>query len=98
MADESWRLPNLVQQLAATVQEPPSRYLLREQEHLGGHLAGTELPELIPAIDLGLLSASNNAEEATKLCSALQRWGLFQLLASYLFLFFLDKILNSSII
>ncbi|XP_044426878.1 codeine O-demethylase isoform X2 [Triticum aestivum] len=78
MADESWRLPNSVQQLAATVQEPPSRYLLREHEDLGGHLAGAELPELIPTIDLDLLSASNDAEEATKLRSALQSWGFFK--------------------
>uniref|UniRef100_M8BUF7 Protein SRG1 n=1 Tax=Aegilops tauschii TaxID=37682 RepID=M8BUF7_AEGTA len=78
MADESWRLPNSVQQLAATVQEPPSRYLLREHEGLDGHLAGAELPEQIPTIDLGLLSASNDAEEATKLRSALQSWGFFK--------------------
>lgn len=78
MADESWRLPNSVQQLASTVQEPPSRYLLREEEPLGRNLAGTEMPEPIPMIDLGLLSASNDADEAAKLRSALLTWGFFQ--------------------
>ncbi|CAM0913052.1 unnamed protein product [Alopecurus aequalis] len=78
MADESWRLPNSVQQLAANVQEPPNRYLLREEEPLGRNLAGTEMPEPIPTIDLGLLSASNDTEEAAKLRTALQTWGLFQ--------------------
>ncbi|XP_020170253.1 codeine O-demethylase-like [Aegilops tauschii subsp. strangulata] len=77
MADESWRLPNSVQQLAATVQERPSRYLLREHELLGGHRAGTELLELIPTVDLGLPSASNDVEEANKLRSALWSWGFF---------------------
>jgi hypothetical protein len=78
MADESWRLPNSVQQLASTMQEPPSRYLLREEEPLGRNLAGTEMPEPIPMIDLGLLSASNDADEAAKLRSALLTWGFFQ--------------------
>lgn len=66
MAAESWRLPNSVQQLAVNVQEPPSQYLLREQEPLGWNLAGTKMPEPIPTIDLGLLSASSDAEEAAK--------------------------------
>ncbi|XP_003564222.2 protein SRG1-like isoform X3 [Brachypodium distachyon] len=78
MAAESWRLPNSVQQLAVNVQEPPSQYLLREQEPLGWNLAGTKMPEPIPTIDLGLLSASSDAEEAAKLRSALQNWGFFQ--------------------
>ncbi|KAE8794476.1 Protein SRG1 [Hordeum vulgare] len=79
MADESWKLPSSVQQLAASIQEPPSRYLIRQQEPLGGNLAGTEMPEPIPTVDLGLLSASNDAEEAAKLRSALQTWGFFKL-------------------
>ena len=94
MADESWRLPNSVQQLAANMQEPPSQYLLREQELLGGNLAGAEMPEPITTIDLGLLSASNDPEEAAKLRSALQTWGFFQVsffitpFSSFLFLRF----------
>ncbi|XP_073361077.1 codeine O-demethylase-like isoform X2 [Aegilops tauschii subsp. strangulata] len=78
MADESWRLPNSVQQLAANMQEPPSQYLLREQELLGGNLAGAEMPEPITTIDLGLLSSSNDPEEAAKLRSVLKTWGFFQ--------------------
>ncbi|VAI83291.1 unnamed protein product [Triticum turgidum subsp. durum] len=78
MADESWRLPNSVQQLAASMQEPPSQYLLREQELLDGNLAGAEMLEPVPTIDLGLLSASYDLEEAAKLRSALQTWGFFQ--------------------
>jgi hypothetical protein len=78
MADESWRLPNSVQQLAANVEEPPSQYLLREEEPLARNLAGTEMPEPIPTIDIGLLSASNDAGEAAKLRSALLTWGFFQ--------------------
>jgi hypothetical protein len=78
MADETWRLPNSVQQLAANVEEPPSQYLLREEELLGRNLAGTEMPEPIPTIDIGLLSASNDAGEAAKLRSALLTWGFFQ--------------------
>uniref|UniRef100_A0A0E0PU76 Fe2OG dioxygenase domain-containing protein n=1 Tax=Oryza rufipogon TaxID=4529 RepID=A0A0E0PU76_ORYRU len=75
MADEPWRLPNIVQELAAGVQEPPSRYL---QDLAGGdQLAGAEIPEPIPTIDLGRLSGSDGADEAAKLRSALQNWGLF---------------------
>lgn len=80
MAEESWRLPNSVQHLAANVQEPPSRYLLREQEPYGGNLAGTKIPEAIPTIDLGLLSASSDTQEANKLRSTLQSWGFFQVI------------------
>jgi isopenicillin N synthase-like dioxygenase len=36
------------------------------------------MPEPIPMIDLGLLSASNDADEAAKLRSALLTWGFFQ--------------------
>ncbi|KAL6606100.1 hypothetical protein ACP70R_041753 [Stipagrostis hirtigluma subsp. patula] len=78
MADDSCRLPSIVQELAATVKEPPRRYLLPEQERLSGQLAGAEMPEPIPAIDLRRLSASDGAEEeAAKLRAALQSWGLF---------------------
>ncbi|KAL6606099.1 hypothetical protein ACP70R_041752 [Stipagrostis hirtigluma subsp. patula] len=78
MADDSWSLPTLVQELAAIVQEPPRQYLIPEQERLGGQLAGAEMPEPIPTIDLRRLSASDGSdEEAAKLRSALQSWGLF---------------------
>ncbi|CAD6337484.1 unnamed protein product [Miscanthus lutarioriparius] len=78
MADESWRVPSLVQELAATVQEPPSRYLIPEQDRRDGQLAGAEMPEPVPTIDLRRLFASDGADqEATKLRAALQSWGFF---------------------
>ncbi|TVU02460.1 hypothetical protein EJB05_52048, partial [Eragrostis curvula] len=79
MSDESWRLPTIVQELAATVKEPPSRYLLPEQERLGDQqLVGAEMPEPVPCIDLRQLLASDGAEEeAAKLRSVLQSWGFF---------------------
>ncbi|CAL5036700.1 unnamed protein product [Urochloa decumbens] len=77
MADYSWRLPTIVQELAATVQEPPSRYLLPEQNRPGGLLACVEMPEVIPTIDLRRLSANNDVQEAAKLRMALQSWGFF---------------------
>ncbi|PVH48319.1 hypothetical protein PAHAL_4G307300 [Panicum hallii] len=79
MADEPWRMPSTVQELAANVQEPPSRYLLPEEERLSDQLAGAEMPEAVPTIDLRRLLASDDGagEEAAKLRSALQSWGFF---------------------
>ncbi|KAM3208055.1 hypothetical protein ACQJBY_063009 [Aegilops geniculata] len=96
MADESWRLPSSVQQLAASIQEPPRQYLLREQEPLGGNLAGTEMPEPVPTIDLGLLSASNDAEEAAKLRSALQTWGFFKVSNHGMETSLMDSVMSAS--
>jgi len=90
MADEPWRVPSTVQELAANVQEPPSRYLVPEQERLSDHLAGAEMPVLVPTVDLRRLLASDDGagEEAAKLRSALQSWGFFlvTLSASLVFL------------
>lgn len=69
-----------MQELAATVQEPPSRYLVpkQEQDRLSDQLTGAELPEPVPTIDLGrLLAPDGDDEEAAKLRSALQSWGFF---------------------
>ncbi|KAL6898050.1 hypothetical protein ACP4OV_006646 [Aristida adscensionis] len=79
MGDDSWRLPSIVQELAATVQEPPRRYLIPVQERLTGQLAGSEMPEPVPTIDLRRLSSASDGaeEEAAKLRSALQTWGFF---------------------
>nr|CAB3467223.1 unnamed protein product [Digitaria exilis] len=64
MADEQeqpWRIPPIVQELAAGVQEPPSRYMVREKDR---PVVGVPMPEPIPVVDLSRLSA-------------LQNWGLF---------------------
>jgi len=93
MADEPWRVPSTVQELAANVQEPPSRYLVPEQERLGDQLAGAEMPEPVPTIDLRRLLASDGGagEEAAKLRSALQSWGFF-LVSLSSFSFVLDRV------
>ncbi|CAN6179100.1 unnamed protein product, partial [Urochloa humidicola] len=80
MADESWRVPSTVHELAATVQELPSRYLVPEQDPLSDQLAGAEMPEPVPTIDFRRLlapDADGADEEAAKLRSALQSWGFF---------------------
>jgi hypothetical protein len=63
-----------VQELAAGVVEPPSQFVLQEQDRPESLLLASNLPEPIPVIDLSRLAA---AEEASKLRSALQTWGLF---------------------
>ncbi|CAM0913051.1 unnamed protein product [Alopecurus aequalis] len=76
MADlEPWKtvkIPPTVQELVTGVQEPPSRYVIPEQKRTA--LAGSEMLP-IPIIDLSRLSDS--ADEASKLRSALENWGLF---------------------
>ncbi|CAN6190538.1 unnamed protein product [Urochloa humidicola] len=74
MAGESWRVPTPVQELAAGVVEPPSQFVLQEQDRPGSLLLATGMPEPIPMIDLSRLS---DADEVAKLQSALQSWGLF---------------------
>lgn len=77
MAEESWRIPMLVQELAIKVQQPPSRYVQPEQQQPISLVAGAEPPEQIPVINLTQLSAADGADEAIKLHLALQNWGLF---------------------
>ncbi|XP_066387595.1 protein SRG1-like [Miscanthus floridulus] len=74
MADKSWRVPTPVQELAAGVVELPSQFVLQEQDRPESLLLATHMPEPIPVIDLSRLPA---ADEASKLRSALQTWGLF---------------------
>jgi hypothetical protein len=69
-------IPPIVQELVAGVQEPPSRYVLPEQDRPA--VAGSKMPEPIPIVDLSCLSDSDtSAVETAKLQSALENWGLF---------------------
>lgn len=63
-----------VQELAATLEEPPSQYVLREKDRPGSPLVADDMPEPLPVINLSRLS--EDAAEAAKLESALQSWGL----------------------
>ncbi|KAL6898022.1 hypothetical protein ACP4OV_006618 [Aristida adscensionis] len=75
--DQPWKIPPIVQELAADVQEPPSRYVVREKDRPA--VADATMPEPIPIVDLGRLSAAGDhgADELAKLQAALLKWGLF---------------------
>ncbi|CAN6191769.1 unnamed protein product, partial [Urochloa humidicola] len=75
---QPWKIPPIVKELAAAVQEPPSRYVVREQDRPAA-AAAAAMPEPIPIVDLSRLSAAGGAgaDEVAKLRSALQNWGLF---------------------
>lgn len=69
-----------MQELAANVPEPPSEYVVDEQDRPA--ITGSDMPEPIPVIDLSRLSASSSSDddsggELAKLRSALENWGLF---------------------
>ncbi|KAI4982918.1 hypothetical protein ZWY2020_023410 [Hordeum vulgare] len=69
-------VPPIVQELVgAGVKEPPSQYVLPEQDRPAA-AAVSEMPEPIPIIDLSRLSAGS-PEEFAKLRSALENWNLF---------------------
>jgi hypothetical protein len=74
MAGESWKVPTPVKDLAALVEEPPSRFVQREEDRPGSLMVAADMPDPLPIVDLDKLST---ADEAAKLRSALQTWGLF---------------------
>nr|ACG24524.1 leucoanthocyanidin dioxygenase [Zea mays]BBO36732.1 Fe(II)/2-oxoglutarate dependent dioxygenase [synthetic construct] len=74
MAVESWTVPTPVKDLAALVDEPPSRFVQREEHRPGSLMLAADMPDPLPIVDLNKLST---ADEAAKLRSALQTWGLF---------------------
>ncbi|KAM3208057.1 hypothetical protein ACQJBY_063011 [Aegilops geniculata] len=75
--DQQWKIPPNVQELAASgPEEPPSRYVVRDRDRPTLPGAGGDVTDPIPVVDLGRLS-SGDADEAAKLRSALQTWGLF---------------------
>ena len=82
---QPWKIPPIVQELAAGVQEPPSRYVVRDQDRPAA-AAAAAMPEPIPIVDLSRLSAADDGGEVAKLQSALQNWGLF-LVKVFLLLF-----------
>jgi hypothetical protein len=71
--DQPWKIPPIVQELAAGAQTTPSRYVVREQDR--PDVACAVMPEPTPLVDLSRLSAAS--DEVAKLRSALQSWGLF---------------------
>ncbi|PUZ62411.1 hypothetical protein GQ55_4G355500 [Panicum hallii var. hallii] len=75
-----WKIPPIVQELAAGLQEPPSRYVVRDQDRPAA-AAAAAMPEPIPIVDLSRLSAADDGGgadgEVAKLRCALQNWGLF---------------------
>ncbi|TVU02452.1 hypothetical protein EJB05_52040 [Eragrostis curvula] len=97
MAEESWRIPMLVQELATKVQQPPSRYVQPEQYHPISLRVSAETPERIPVIDLSrLLAADGGADEAIKLRLALQSWGLFLVDNHEIETSLMDDLINAS--
>ncbi|GJN00772.1 hypothetical protein PR202_ga17979 [Eleusine coracana subsp. coracana] len=77
-SEQQWKIPPIVQELAADVQTPPSQYVVGEQDR--PDLVGAVMSEPIPLVDLSRLSVASDdpyPDEVTKLRSALQSWGLF---------------------
>ncbi|XP_047075402.1 jasmonate-induced oxygenase 4-like [Lolium rigidum] len=76
MADDEqqWKIPPNVQELAAAGRdELPSRYVVPDHDR---PTSGVASDDPIPVVDISRLS-SGAADEAAKLRSALQNWGLF---------------------
>ncbi|KAL6898019.1 hypothetical protein ACP4OV_006615 [Aristida adscensionis] len=94
MADESWRVPTPVQELAAGVQAPPSRYVQREQDRPGHRFLAADMPEPIPIVDLSKLLT--DADELAKLRSALQAWGLVMVTNHGVEACLMDELMNAS--
>ncbi|PUZ61962.1 hypothetical protein GQ55_4G320300 [Panicum hallii var. hallii] len=66
----------MVQEVAAgSLPAPPSRYVLRKEDRPTGGVAAPELA--FPTVDLQRLAEPGDVEEAGKLRSALESWGLF---------------------
>lgn len=76
MAEEVWTVPTLAQvtATAAATHEPPSRYV-RHAKDRPAVVRAVDMPEPVPVIDIGQLLSC--AQEAGKLRSALQSWGVF---------------------
>ena len=94
MAGESWKGPTPVKELAALVEEPPSQLVQREEDRPGSLMLAADMPDPLPIVDLDKLST---ADEATKLRSALQTWGLFLVRSIPCFFFFFSLSIGSHV-
>lgn len=65
----------LVQELAESGQGPPDPYILRDDDR---PIAASPVASTVPVIDLHRLLRADGCDEAEKLRSALQSWGIFQ--------------------
>ncbi|KAM0918489.1 hypothetical protein ACQ4PT_009005 [Festuca glaucescens] len=75
--DQQWKiLPNVQELAAAGTDEVPSRYVVRDHDRPTAAVASDDVTDPIPVVDLNRLSAGA-ADEAAKLRSALENWGLF---------------------
>ncbi|KAL6905816.1 hypothetical protein ACP4OV_003417 [Aristida adscensionis] len=85
----------LVQEVAAgDLEAPPSQYVLREGDRPTDGVTATGLE--IPTVDLRRLADPTDVEEAAKLRSALQSWGLFVVTGHGLPAALLDETLSSA--
>ncbi|KAJ3695513.1 hypothetical protein LUZ60_000890 [Juncus effusus] len=87
--------PNLAQELAVNGRDPPSRYILKDQNHPIS-ISSAQPSSPIPVIDLSRLSRPDGGDELAKLRSALESWGLFLLVGHGIPQPFLDEVLNMS--
>ncbi|CAL5051373.1 unnamed protein product [Urochloa decumbens] len=99
-AEEAWRVPALVHELAAAaVHEPPSRYVRHEHDR-PGLVGAADMPEPVPVIDLrrlmSSLSTAEGTQEAAKLWSALQSWGMFLVVNHGIEASLMDDVMNAS--
>ncbi|EEC73036.1 hypothetical protein OsI_06977 [Oryza sativa Indica Group] len=98
--EQQWQVPALVQELSATVQEPPGRYVQPEQHRPA---AAAAPPASFPIVDLGRLSSPSpdddgggGGDEAAKLRRALDSWGLFQVTNHGIEASLMDELMSAS--
>ncbi|XP_008801900.2 probable 2-oxoglutarate-dependent dioxygenase At5g05600 [Phoenix dactylifera] len=83
----------LVQALAETGQEPPIRYIQRAEDR---PIDPPPPSSPVPVVDLHRLLQADGQDEAAKLRSALQSWGLFQAIGHEMSVSFLDEVRNTA--
>nr|XP_029117038.1 protein SRG1 isoform X2 [Elaeis guineensis] len=83
----------LVQELSETGQEPPIRYIQRAEDR---PIAPPPPSSTVPVVDLHRLLQTDGQDEAAKLRSALESWGLFQAIGHEMSVSFLDEVRNAA--